>query len=158
MSPARPVEVIWERGSPGEFGLDLVALAEAVLEGEGAPEGQAVVIVVTSDEAVRALNREFLGVDEPTDVLSFPYQEGEPFPADEPLPFGELFVALPTVERQAREYGVTPAKELAHIVVHGLLHLCGYDHTAGPEEEARMRAREEWYLGDLGPAHSHRAS
>lgn len=158
MEARRPVEVIWERGNPADFGLDIESLAAQVLEGEGALRGRPVVIVVTGDEAVRALNREFLGIDEPTDVLSFPYEGPEEFPAAEDQPFGEIFVALPTVERQAAEYGLPPAKELAHVVVHGILHLCGYDHTAGPEEEARMRAREEHYLGDLGPAHGHRTT
>ncbi len=156
MAPRRPVEVIWERGDPAEFGVDLQELAARVLDCEGAPRAQRLVIVVTDDEAVRALNREFLGIDEPTDVLSFPYGGAEDFPGTEELPFGEIFVALPTVARQAAEYGLPPAKELEHVVVHGILHLCGYDHTAGPEEEARMRAREEHYLGDLGPSHGHR--
>jgi len=153
-----PVDVIWERGEPSAFDVALGALAATVLAGEGAPQGRPVIIVITGDEAVQALNREFLGIDEPTDVLSFPYEGSEVFPMPDEQPFGELFVALPTVERQAREYGLPVAKELAHVVVHGILHLCGYDHAVSAEEEARMRAREEAYLGDLGPAHAHRAT
>lgn len=159
MSSDWPVEVIWERGTPADYdGIDVQELAARVLANEGVPPGRPVVIVVTSEEAVRALNREFLGVDEPTDVLSFPFGEPDEFPGADEGPFGELFIALSIVERQAEEYGLPPSRELAHVVVHGLLHLCGYDHTASPEEEQRMRAREEWYLGGLGPAHAHRSS
>ncbi len=152
---AYAVTVVWEIPAPPEELPDLEELAGLVLSGEGIPPPAPVTIVVTGPEEVRALNAQFLGIDEPTDVLSFPYAGPETLPEE---PFGELYVSWETVLEQAREYGIPPARELAHVVVHGLLHLCGYDHTLGPEEDERMRRREEEYLGDLGPQHQHRRS
>lgn len=153
--PSYLVTVIWETAEPVGGVPDLRELTERVLAGEGVPPPAPVTIVITGPEEVRALNAEFLGVDAPTDVLSFPFAGGEPLPGE---PFGELYVSWETVREQAREYGIPAARELEHVVVHGLLHLCGYDHALGAEEEERMRRREEHYLGDLGPQHEHRRS
>lgn len=113
-------------------------------------------LVVTDDETVRDLNRRYRGLDEPTDVLSFGHEPAahpfdklrtEPFvtPPDGVLRLGEVILSYPTAERQAREAGRSVQEEAAHLVVHGLLHLLGYDHEA-PEDERRMRAREEALL------------
>jgi probable rRNA maturation factor len=140
-------------------GLDLralVALAERVMAGEATPEGTALAILVTGDEEVREMNRAFLGIDEPTDVLSFP-DEADDFVvgmADEPL-LGDIAISLPTARRQAAEAGHPLDAEVAHLLVHGILHLAGYDHVTGPADEARMRGREEHYLGALGHDHPH---
>jgi probable rRNA maturation factor len=102
------------------------------------------------------MNLQFLGIDEPTDVLSFP-DEADDFVqgmADEPL-LGDIAIALPTAQRQALAIGHSLDAELAHLLTHGILHLCGYDHVNSAEEEAVMRAREELYLGDLGAWHTH---
>jgi probable rRNA maturation factor len=138
--------------------LDVAALpvlARRVLEGEGVDDGTAVSILVTDDDEVRVLNRQFLGVDEATDVLSFPEESGEPFPGDDPAYLGDIAIALPTAARQAAELGHSLDAEVAHLLVHGLLHLKGYDHVASAEDESRMRAREEHYLG-VEP-HTHRS-
>ncbi|MBE7519437.1 MAG: rRNA maturation RNase YbeY [Thermoflexaceae bacterium] len=135
---------------------ELRALSEKVMSGENVAAGTALAVIITDDEEMRRMNREFLGIDEPTDVLSFP-DEANDFVqgvADEPL-LGDIAIALPTAERQARAAGHPLAAELAHLLVHGILHLCGYDHVDSVEDEANMRAREEHYLGDLGLAHSH---
>lgn len=134
----------------------LRALAERVMTGEAVAPGTALAVLVTDDEEMRRMNREFLGIDEPTDVLSFP-DEADDFVqgvANEPL-LGDIAIALPTAQRQAQAAGHPLAAELAHLLVHGILHLCGYDHVESAEDEARMRAREEHYLGDLGAAHGH---
>jgi probable rRNA maturation factor len=132
-------------------GLDVSALprlAERVMTGEDVAEGTGVSILVTDDDEVRSLNRQFLGIDEPTDVLSFPDEGAEPFPdGGEPPYLGDIAIALPTAVRQAAELGHSLDAEVAHLLVHGLLHLKGYDHVEGPEAEAEMRAREERYLG-----------
>jgi probable rRNA maturation factor len=140
--------------------LDVAALpvlAERVLAGEEVAPGTAVTILVTDDEAIRTLNRQFLGIDEPTDVLSFPDEGEEPFPdaGEEPPYLGDIAIALPTAARQADEFGHSLDAEVAHLLVHGLLHLRGYDHVDNPEDEARMRAREEHYLGPGSRAHGH---
>ncbi len=131
-------------------------LAARVMEGEAVAGGTALAILVTEDEAVRALNRQFLGIDAPTDVLSFP-DEADDFvqgAADEPM-LGDIAIAIETASRQAADGKRSLDAELAHLLTHGILHLCGYDHEAGLEEEKRMQAREEHYLGDLGAFHRH---
>ena len=110
-------------------------------------------LVLTDDAGIAALNREFRGVDAPTDVLSFPQLEaagpGTAVPADAPLPLGDIVVSLQRAEAQARDYGHTLARELGFLLVHGLLHLLGYDHET-PDEAATMEARQEAVLDALG--------
>lgn len=133
----------------------LVGLAERVMAGEGVIAGTGISVLVTDDDEVRAMNRRFLGHDYPTDVLSFPDDAPE-FVQAETGPFlGDLAIALPTAVRQAQEAGHTLGDEMGHLLVHGILHLCGYDHEVSPAEETRMREREEHYLGDLRHVHTH---
>lgn len=133
----------------------LVALAQRVMTDEQVAEATALAIVVIDDEEMRALNRQFLGIDSTTDVLSFPDDASE-FVGDVGGAFlGDIAISLPTAERQATSAGHEIDAEMGHLLVHGILHLCGYDHEVGGEEEARMRAREEYYLGGLGHVHSH---
>jgi probable rRNA maturation factor len=127
----------------------LVGIARIVLEMEHVGKAQ-VSIVVTDDEQVRALNRDFAGDDHATDVLSFSLEEGEPFttPGDERR-LGEVVVSYETADRQAREAMHPTEDELAHLLVHGVLHLLGYDHMEAADE-TRMRSRERRVLGVLG--------
>lgn len=152
-------DVSLELAAPGADNLDLralTALAERVMAGEDVEPGTSLAILVTGDEEVREMNRQFLGIDEATDVLSFP-DEADDFVQgiSEEILLGDIAIALPTATRQAEEAGHSLDAEVGHLLVHGILHLCGYDHEEGGEEEARMRAREELYLGDLGHVHGH---
>ncbi len=127
----------------------LAAVARQVLEAEGAPPTE-LSVMVTDDETVRSLNREYAGEDAVTDVLSFSQREGEEFvgaPGSVP-PLGEVVIAYPQATRQAGERGHSVEEEVARLLVHGTLHLLGYDH-AEAEEERRMRAREEELLGAI---------
>ena len=122
----------------------LAAVALRVLEAEGAPPCE-LSVAVTDDETVRALNREYAGEDAVTDVLSFSQREGEELvaPPEGVPPLGDVVIAYPRALRQAqgeREWSVE--REIERLLVHGVLHLLGYDH-AEPEEARRMRAREE---------------
>ena len=136
-------------------------LAVRVLKAEGVAPPAEVGLVVTDDETLRDLNRRYRGLDEPTDVLSFGHEpfdrlrtepfdrlRTEPFvtPPDGVRRLGEVILSYPTAERQAQEAGHSVQNEAAHLMVHGLLHLVGYDHD-DPEDERRMRAREEELLG-----------
>lgn len=137
----------------------LELLAARVMAGEGVAPGTALAVVVTDDEEIRRLNAEFLGLDEPTDVLSFPEESpggDDDFvaPPDAPRGLGDIAISIDTARRQAAQLGHPLQSELAHLLVHGILHLCGYDHVNSPEEEAEMRAREEHYLGDLRHFHA----
>ncbi len=154
--PAYDISLEVTEDSPTIDAAALTALAERVMDGESVAVETALAILVTDDDEVREMNRRFLGVDEPTDVLSFP-DEADDFVqgiADQIL-LGDIAIALPTAARQAEQIGHPLDAELAHLLVHGILHLCGYDHVGSPEDEARMRAREEHYLGDLGYVHQH---
>ena len=168
----------------------LESVARAGLAAAGVVDEAEVSLLITDDETVRALNAEYRGLDETTDVLSFSadypgHWEGE---GDGPMdsrfrgndgggvidarggdgvtttveagdgvfvlppgalqPLGEVIVSWPQAQRQAGEHGVGPLQELAHLVVHGALHLMGYDHV-NPEEAALMQAREQEALKSL---------
>jgi probable rRNA maturation factor len=125
----------------------LEGIARRVLEAEGAPACE-LSVTVSDDETVRSLNREYAGEDEVTDVLSFSQREGEEFasPPGGVPPLGEVIVAYPQAARQAAERGHSADEEVARLLIHGVLHLLGYDH-AEAEEERRMRARQEELAG-----------
>ena len=109
-------------------------------------------VVITGDAAIRELNRAYRDTDAATDVLSFSQAEGEAFalPDGETPHLGDVIISLETARRQADEHGLALQDEVAHLLVHGILHLLGYDHEA-PDEEAVMRAHEDAILG----AHAH---
>jgi probable rRNA maturation factor len=129
----------------------LRAIARRVLAAEGVGGPAQVGIVVADDETVRDLNRRFLGLDEPTDVLSFGLTAVEEAPfalPSEEASLGEVVIAYPTAVRQAAEAERTIEMEVAHLLVHGLLHLLSYDHQR-PQDERVMRRREEEVLTGL---------
>jgi probable rRNA maturation factor len=92
-----------------------------------------VTVVLTTDRAIRALNRKYRGHDRPTDVLSFDIGTG----LDESEPFGDVVISVETARRQARDYDAPLQTELVRLLVHGTLHLCGYDHRER-RDAARM--------------------
>jgi probable rRNA maturation factor len=105
------------------------------------------------------VNLEQRGVDRPTDVLSFPMFSLEPGqlpgpedadPATGLIPLGDMMLSMERVQAQAKEYGHANRRELAYLVVHSVLHLLGYDHLDEGPEKARMRAREEAIMAELG--------
>jgi probable rRNA maturation factor len=127
--------------------------ARAALAAEQQVGAIEISILVTDDTELRALNRDYRGIDSPTDVLSFAAEEGQAGfvrPPDAPRYLGDLALSYERALHQAAEYGHTPARELAFLTVHGVLHLLGYDHERGPEDEAAMRAREEAIMQALG--------
>ncbi|WP_322821705.1 rRNA maturation RNase YbeY [Chloroflexus sp.] len=127
--------------------------AAAVLAAEQMPEGCEVGIRITTDDELHRLNRDFRGVDAPTDVLSFADDGHDSrFVAapDQPRYLGDIAISYQRVLVQAAEYGHSPDRELAYLTVHGVLHLLGYDHEQGPAEAARMRTREEEIMTILG--------
>ncbi|MCC7363634.1 MAG: rRNA maturation RNase YbeY [Dehalococcoidia bacterium] len=134
----------------------LEELAARVMAGEDVPEGTGLSLVITDDADIRDMNDRFLGIDEPTDVLSFPDEAGDFIEgiSDEGY-LGDIAISIDTARRQAEQIGHPLADELAHLFVHGILHLCGYEHEEGGEPEARMRAREEHYLGAIHHGHAH---
>jgi len=132
-------------------GSSLQAAATVALSHSGAPAGAALTLVITGDEAIRQLNRQFRQVDSPTDVLAFPAAADVPFveAPDQPLYLGDAIISYPRASAQAAEAGHSVKTELALLAVHGTLHLLGYDH-ATPEEKAVMWAAQEAILAELG--------
>jgi probable rRNA maturation factor len=129
---------------------DLARAALLALQNVDMP-GSEVTVVVTGDDEVRTLNRQFRGVDAPTDVLSFPAQESAAGFVSAPEAsnyLGDVVIALPFTARQAVEVRHPLADELRLLVVHGVLHLAGYDH-AEPDDEAAMWARQDTILARL---------
>jgi len=116
-----------------------------------AEPGAARVTVRIVDEAEgRALNRDYRGKDYATNVLTFAYDEGEDMPLPEGLPLmGDLVLCRQVVEREAAEQGKSVDAHYAHLSVHGMLHLQGFDHEIEAEAE-EMEARERAILAELG--------
>lgn len=142
----------------------LSAAAIATLKDHAIERG-IITIVLTHDDEVQTLNRSFLGIDSPTDVLSFPSrnQPQADAPHENPNQFvlppelaaeqaaylGDLVIALPYTEKQAVQHQRTLTEEISLLVVHGTLHLLGYDHLTVEEEREMWKTQAE-ILGTLG--------
>jgi probable rRNA maturation factor len=143
---------VWDRSGVSDGALSLAALA--AFEAARPPHRSSsyeVSIVLTDDAEIRALNRTWRGKDAPTNVLSFP--AGEPFGdiPGEPCPLGDVILGGETVIAEAEAKGISSADHASHLVVHGMLHLLGYDHD-GDEEATRMETLETKVLACLGIA------
>lgn len=123
----------------------LVAAAECLLTLLGRDDAE-LSIVLVDDPHIRHLNREWRGKDRPTDVLSFPqFDEDELVPVpdgDVELPLGDVVISVDTARAQAAAGDWTLEEELNRLLLHGVLHLLGYDHEQGGEEERRMKVEE----------------
>jgi probable rRNA maturation factor len=105
-------------------------------------------ILFVGDREIRKLNREYRGIDRPTDVLSFALNEGEA-PDPHPEMFGDIVISLDRTARQAEEAGHSFEWELVTLLVHGALHLLGYDHEGSEEDAARMKEMEEKVMNEI---------
>lgn len=126
-------------------------VAQTILKVEQVLPPYEVSLVFADSETVRQLNRDYRGLDEPTDVLAFgmlPEKEANDsftLPPDGVTRLGEVFISYPQAVEQARDQGHSIERELALLIIHGILHLLGYDHEE-PEEEAEMRGKEKELL------------
>ena len=139
----------------------LQSVAEQVLVAQDAGSRVELGLVITSQERVQQLNQSYLGRDEPTDVLAFsmlpePLTTGEseassPFaqPPDGVLHLGEVIISYPQAVIQAEEHRHSVKREIAILIIHGVLHLLGYEHDK-PELERQMKAREKGILSCIG--------
>ena len=118
------------------------AWVRAALDVDGARGGQITVRLVDSEEGL-ALNRDYRGKDYATNVLSFPYEV-------DPVVCGDLVLCAPVVAREAAEQGKSLDAHYAHLIVHGLLHLQGYDHELGEAQARQMEDHERTILASLG--------
>jgi probable rRNA maturation factor len=121
---------------PGVAVETLESLAAFVLSSEGATGSWEITVALVDDARLQSLHRDFMGIDSPTDIMTFP--------ADEPagkIQGGELVISVDHAMTQAVAWGLSPGEEIAFLVTHGLLHLCGWrDDT--DEQRARMLERQ----------------
>jgi len=153
----------WNNESGMPVPADWIDKIRVILHKAGEIEGLAggeVALTFTDDEGIRRMNRDYRGVDAPTDVLSFPMREsgdgeipivydGGDAPEAEDEPLGDIVISVQRAIAQSREYGHSVEREIGFLFVHGLLHLLGYDH--GDEaSEKEMFERQERILAEVG--------
>lgn len=141
------IELVLQRihSSPGQPDpAQLQAWLDA--SGQGIEEHLEVVVRIVDEAESQALNRDYRGQDRPTNVLSFPFEGPEHLPCES---LGDLVICAPVVEREAVEQGKPLQAHWAHMIIHGLLHLRGYDHLEDAEAE-EMEDLERQILADLG--------
>jgi probable rRNA maturation factor len=149
------IEAPWP---PGEWERLATHAAEAAAEvaRELRNERLCVSLLFTSDAEIQTLNREWRQRDKPTNVLSFPMQEREELLAladdGPPTLLGDVALGYETCTREAAEKGIALADHASHLIVHGLLHLAGYDHEISPADADAMEALETKALAGLGIA------
>ncbi|MBQ1261604.1 MAG: rRNA maturation RNase YbeY [Clostridia bacterium] len=130
---------------------------EATLDEEQYENPCEVSVTFTDNEGIHALNRQYRGVDRPTDVLSFPLFDYEGTSEEPPVDewigiLGDIVLSLEQAEKQAEEFGHSFEREVAFLCVHSMLHLLGYDHETGEEDEREMRAKQTKIMSALGLA------
>jgi len=128
------------------------------LDAEGISVPCIISVMLTDDEGIQAVNRDFRGVDRATDVLSFPMNELVPGEFDEDecehdmdsgaVLLGDMMISIPRCEEQGAEFGHGYQREIMYLTVHSVLHLLGYDHVDEGEMKKQMRAREKAIMGD----------
>jgi probable rRNA maturation factor len=130
---------------------------EATLSFEQYNNDAEVSVTLTDSENIQELNVRFRGIDAPTDVLSFPLFDFEGETDEPPVDeirnmLGDIVLNLERTQSQAEEFGHSFEREAAFLTVHSMLHLLGYDHETGEEDEADMRARQRAIMADMGLA------
>ena len=149
------IEAPWPSSRDWEELAERAAAAAAKAAPELAAPCLTASLLFTSDAAVQDLNREWRGKDKPTNVLSFPMLDRADLiglAGTRPELLGDIALAFETCSREAAEKGITLEHHAAHLIIHGLLHLAGYDHETGLEDSAAMEALEIKALALLGIA------
>lgn len=109
------------------------------------PEGTELSLSIVGDRSMRIINRDYLGKDRPTNVISFSLQEGD-CSGINPLALGDVVISADTAAREAQEAGIYFFERLSFLLLHGILHLCGYDHERSGELEAEKMQQKEQQL------------
>ena len=153
------LKIYFENLSPEKITYKLKMLVRrailATLEYEDVEADLEVSVTFTNNEGIRELNNKFRQIDKPTDVLSFPLfdfeGECEEPPIDEIISnLGDIVISLEKAKAQAEEFGHSFKREVAFLTVHSMLHLLGYDHEKGEEEDLDMRRRQREILEKMG--------
>ncbi len=104
-------------------------------------------VINCTDKFIQELNCQYRGIDEPTDVLTFTMDDQKQ--PDEPLELGDIFLSIDTIKRQSGNWQNTPEQEYLFMLIHGLLHICGWEHQGSYNEEEEMFRRQKYYYGLL---------
>lgn len=134
---------------PGLEALTHAAVAATLASAAWEDPNCVVAVLFTDDGSIAEINAEWRGKDKPTNVLSFPTHDDMPVPEGEPRPLGDIVLAHGVIAREAAEQGKTLRDHTTHLIVHGTLHLLGYDHESDGEAE-EMEALETRILKGLG--------
>ena len=139
-------EIIDEFGYKEDYNY-LNDVINHTLEHEGVKKAFFDVIFI-DDDRMHEMNKEYRGIDRTTDVLSFALEDNNTFKT-KIRELGDIFISIPKMKEQAKEYGHSEKRELSFLVCHGLLHLLGYDHTRSEEDERIHFGLQEEILNDL---------
>ena len=120
-------------------------MAEKILSDLGCSEETELSISVVGDRSIRIINRDYLAKDRPTNVISFSLQEGD-FGGVNPHSLGDVIISADTASREADDGGMEFFERLSFLLLHGILHLCGYDHERSGEAEAQKMQQKEQQL------------
>ena len=127
----------------------LKKVAARILSALGCPEGTELSVTIVGDRSIRRINREYLAKDRPTNVISFSQQEGDCGGMATDM-LGDVIISADTSAREAELGSIQPFERLNFLLLHGILHLCGYDHERSGEAEAvRMEKKEEELFRNL---------
>lgn len=146
------VDVLWDRPDPEDEGMTALVRDRAARLCQAAGAGdRSLSVVLTDDATIAKHNLAWRGVDGPTDVLSFPMDEGDPVLDGSGLaPLGDVVLSLDTAGAQAAAHDLDLIEELTFLLVHGVCHLLGHDH-GDPDAAQRMRAEEDRLLAAAAP-------
>lgn len=155
------VEFIFENETSEEFKKsqleELKRVAETVMEGEECNFDAEISLTITDNDGIHAINKEYRGIDRPTDVLSFPMLEFDEDETDAEFEtenglvmLGDIVISIERAREQAEEFGHSLRRELAFLTAHSMLHLLGWDHVDDPEGEAYMIEKQNEALNKLG--------
>ncbi|MBT5471910.1 MAG: rRNA maturation RNase YbeY [Nitrospina sp.] len=120
--------------------IDIECLIEKILVSLDCQDHE-VSILLTGDAQIRQLNQQFRNIDQATDVLSFPQNSEDDPPLPGEMLLGDIAVSLDTAETQAKEHKLSFKEEVVLLLIHGILHLLGYDHEISEQEEIKMRSK-----------------
>ena len=135
---------------PEDWAGKINGVVEICLQEEGVDPKAEVSLLFVDNDAIQQLNKDYRDKDMPTDVLSFPmYEPDEEIVDEEEILLGDIIISLERAKEQSEDYGHSLEREVMYLLVHGLLHLLGYDHMQDDQKQT-MRQREEHLLGLIG--------
>ncbi len=142
------IEIINETGTDIEYIPTMKELISYAIKHENL-DNVIFNIIIVDNEYIHKLNKEYRGIDRPTDVISFALEDNSDFELDGIRVLGDIYISIDKVYEQAKEYGHSNLREICFLMIHGFLHLLGYDHM-DPEDEKIMFGKQEEILSGFG--------